>query len=51
MRKVGKARGQENKIKGINTVLGPCAYILRSSQGGREWEAFEDDPFLAGICS
>ena len=51
MREIGKAQGQENKIKGINAALGPCANILRSPQGGRGWEAFGDDPFLAGVCS
>lgn len=51
MRKVAKAQGKDNKIKGINTVLGPCVNILRSPQGERSLEAFGDDPFLVGICS
>ena len=48
---VGKAQGEEFKKKGINTVLGPCANMLRSPQGGRSWESYGDDPFLTGICS
>ena len=51
MKKVGKAQGEELKIKGINTVLGPVANILRSPQGGRGWEAYGDDPYYTGICA
>ena len=51
MKKVGKAQGEELKIKGINTVLGPVANILRSPQGGRGWEAYGDDPFYTGVCA
>ena len=51
MYEIGKAQGEENKYKGINVMLGPCANILRSPQGGRVWEAYGDDPYLTGICS
>jgi beta-glucosidase-like glycosyl hydrolase len=33
MYEIGKAQGQENKIKGINTILGPSANMFRSPQG------------------
>ena len=51
MYEIGKAQGQENKIKGINTILGPSANMFRSPQGGRVWESFGEDPFLTGVCA
>ena len=51
MYEIGKAQGEENRIKGINAFLAPCANILRSPQGGRVWEAYGDDPFLTGVCA
>ena len=51
MYNIGKAQGEENKRKGINTMLGPCANMQRSPQGGRVWEAYGDDPYLTGICA
>ena len=51
MHEIGKAQGQESKIRGINTLLAPCVNMLRSPQGGRVWEAFGDDPFYSGVCA
>ena len=51
MYEIGKAQGEENRIKGINAFLAPCANMLRSPQGGRVWEAYGDDPFLTGVCA
>ena len=51
MYEIGKAQGEENKIKGINAFLSPCANMHRSPQGGRIWEAFGDDPFYTGVCA
>ena len=48
---IGKAQGEENKQKGINTILGPSVNIQRSPQAGRIWEAFGEDPFYSGICA
>ena len=36
---IGKAQGEENREKGINTFLSPCVNIMRTPQAGRVWEA------------
>lgn len=48
---VGKAQGEENREKGINTFLSPCVNIMRTPQAGRVWEAFGDDPYHSGVCA
>ena len=48
---VGKAQGEENKEKGINVDLAPCANMLRNPKGGRIWEAYGDDPYYTGVCA
>jgi beta-glucosidase len=41
--------GAEFKAKGANVVLGPVAGPLgRVARGGRNWEGFSNDPYLAG---
>ena len=50
MYEIGKAQGEENKEKGINTFLSPCVNIMRTPQAGRVWEAFGEDPYLSGVC-
>ena len=51
MYEVGKAQGEENKEKGINTFLSPCVNIMRTPQSGRVWEAYGEDPYLSGVCA
>ena len=48
---IGKAQGEENKEKGINTFLSPCVNIMRTPQAGRIWEAYGEDPFYSGVCA
>ena len=48
---VGKAQGEENKEKGINVALAPCANMMRNPKGGRVWEAYGDDPYYTGVCA
>ncbi|KAG1731429.1 glycoside hydrolase family 3 protein [Suillus lakei] len=48
MRARGLALGQEFKGKGVNVALGPMMNMGRVPQGGRNWEGFGADPFLAG---
>ena len=48
---VGRAQGEENKEKGINVPLGPCANMMRNPKGGRVWEAYGDDPYYVGVCA
>jgi len=40
--------GREHKNKGVNIALGPMMNLGRIAQGGRNWEGFGADPFLAG---
>ncbi|KAG6333169.1 hypothetical protein ID866_5915 [Astraeus odoratus] len=44
----GLAMGEEFKGKGVNVALGPMMNLGRVAQGGRNWEGFGADPFLAG---
>ncbi|KAF3064528.1 putative beta-glucosidase A [Daldinia childiae] len=47
----GKAMGEENKIKGVDVLLGPVAGpIGRAPVGGRNWEGFSPDPYLTGVA-
>ncbi|KAI1144221.1 glycoside hydrolase family 3 protein [Hypoxylon sp. FL0543] len=47
----GKAMGEENKIKGVDVLLGPVAGpIGRAPEGGRNWEGFSPDPYLTGVA-
>ena len=48
---IGKAQGKENKDKGINVPLAPCANMMRNPKGGRSWEAYGDDPYYVGVCA
>ncbi|GME28443.1 putative beta-glucosidase m [Neofusicoccum parvum] len=45
----GRAMGAEAKLKGINVLLAPSVGALgRVVTGGRNWEAFSNDPYLCG---
>lgn len=47
--KRGAAMGSEFKIKGANVLLGPVVGPMgRVVLGGRNWEGFTPDPYLAG---
>ena len=45
--KLGAAIGEEVKGKGRDVILGPCVNISRIPQGGRNFESFGEDPYLA----
>ncbi len=45
--KVGKSIGEELKGKGRNVILGPCVNIARLPMGGRDFESYGEDPYLA----
>lgn len=41
--------GSEHRDKGVDVQLGPVVGPLgRAPEGGRNWEGFSDDPYLAG---
>jgi len=45
--RVGAAMGRELRSKGRNVLLGPCVNIHRFPLGGRNFESYGEDPFLA----
>ena len=48
MRAMGVALGEEALALGVGILLGPGTNIKRSPLGGRNFEYFSEDPFLAG---
>lgn len=50
-RQIGKALGQEAITKGAYAVLGPTVCCHRSPLGGRNFEAFSEDPYLSGTLA
>ncbi|KAJ3513385.1 hypothetical protein NLJ89_g2980 [Agrocybe chaxingu] len=48
MRLRGLAMGREFVGKGVNIALSPMMNMGRVAAGGRNWEGFGGDPFLAG---
>src|SRR5580692_2046875 len=45
---VGAAIGREARALGVQVMLGPNVNIQRSPLGGRNFEAYSEDPFVAG---
>ncbi|KAG4442810.1 hypothetical protein IFR05_001691 [Cadophora sp. M221] len=50
-KRIGKALGQEAQTKGAYVLLGPTVCSHRSPLGGRNFEAFSEDPVLSGILA
>ncbi|PVI06078.1 glycoside hydrolase family 3 protein [Periconia macrospinosa] len=48
---VGKAIGEEAITKGAYLLLGPTVCCHRSPLGGRNFEAFSEDPYLSGALA
>lgn len=46
--RVGVALAEETRHLGCHILLGPCVNIVRSPLGGRNFETFAEDPYLAG---
>ncbi|MCD5535337.1 glycoside hydrolase family 3 C-terminal domain-containing protein [Lactobacillus delbrueckii] len=47
-RAVGRALGREARRLEVDQVLGPALNIKRNPRGGRSFEYFSEDPYLAG---
>lgn len=47
VKRVGAAIGMEMRARGRNVLLGPCVNIHRHPLGGRNFESYGEDPFLA----
>jgi beta-glucosidase len=48
IRKVGAALAQESQASDVQILLGPGINMKRSPLGGRNFEYFSEDPYLAG---
>ncbi len=48
VKKGGALQGAEAKVKGAHVILGPTVNMQRSPLGGRGFESFSEDPYLAG---
>jgi len=46
--RVAEALAEETLAMGCDILLGPCVNIVRHPLAGRNFEAFSEDPFLAG---
>lgn len=44
----GEAIANETRALECDIILGPCVNIVRSPLGGRNFETYSEDPFLAG---
>ncbi len=44
---IGRSIGEELKGKGRDIILGPCVNIARVPMGGRNFESYGEDPYLA----
>lgn len=49
--KIGHLLGDEAKAKGAHVILGPTINIPRAPLGGRGFESYSEDPFLAGMLA
>jgi beta-glucosidase len=47
VRRIGIAIAIDTKAHGRDMILGPCVNINREPQGGRNFESFSEDPYLA----
>lgn len=45
---VGQAIAEETRAMNCDIILGPCVNIVREPRAGRNFEAYSEDPFLAG---
>ncbi|KAJ0418579.1 glycosyl hydrolase family 3 N terminal domain-containing protein [Aspergillus carlsbadensis] len=51
VREIGSEMGRQAKAKGVHLVLAPTVNIHRSPLGGRNFEAFSEDPLLSGYLA
>jgi beta-glucosidase len=47
IQQLGAALGREAKAHGKNVLLAPCVNLVRVPHGGRNFESFGEDPYLA----
>jgi beta-glucosidase len=49
--RIGQALGKEARGMDCDILLGPCVNIVRSPLGGRNFESYSEDPYLAGCIA
>jgi beta-glucosidase len=49
--KIGHLLGDEAKAKGVHVLLGPTINIQRLPLGGRGFESYSEDPFVADVLA
>ncbi len=48
VKRVGEALAEETAALNCDILLGPCVNIVRCPLGGRNFESYSEDPYLAG---
>jgi beta-glucosidase len=48
---VGSLLGETARVRGVHVLLAPATNMLRSPLGGRSFEYYSEDPFLAGTMT
>jgi beta-glucosidase len=51
VQEVGSLLGETARVRGIHILLAPATNILRSPLGGRNFEYYSEDPFLAAAMT
>lgn len=51
LHRIGHLLAAEAKAKGAHVILGPTINIPRAPLGGRGFESYSEDPYLAGILA
>ena len=51
LKEAGKLMGKEAVAKNAAVILGPTANMQRGPLGGRGFESFSEDPYLAGVAT
>lgn len=51
LRRVGEMLGSECRERGVHCLLGPTTNIQRHPCGGRGFESYAEDPYLAGMLA
>ena len=49
--RIGNALAEETKTKGASVLLAPTVCLHRHPLGGRNFESFSEDPYLAGVLA
>lgn len=51
LKEAGALMAEEAKAKSAHVILGPTTNMMRTPLGGRAFESFSEDPYLAGMAT